>query len=347
MGGYQYQSSYLDYRDVGGRLAGIGSYDLEHFQGLDAAPGSGAARRSCNEVFSAQTPHQRLSDARPRLRRQGLCRRRGHRGRGASSSPLANAGPGQAAPGRSAMPTSLPCSMRFIGFHYTDYSLAVAFPVSQGLVAGRHRALPEGQERRVQRRAHLRAVPQPTPPPRISCKSAWSGAENGFSKLNLDLGASAEFGQFFKAGLVVRNVANPVIATAVGRAAPGPAPGRRTGLPPRRPDWGSTWTSTWPSGDLYLNGQEAQPVSLGVEKGLFQNKLFLRAGFLSDLAAKYFLGPQGQHPLRAGLRLQPGKIPGRPRPGPRPAGPGEKPGDFGILHGRVKKLTIDFSFTTI
>jgi hypothetical protein len=27
-----------------------------------------------------------------------------------------------------------------------------------------------------------------------------------------------------------------------------------------------------------------------VEKGLFQNKLFLRAGFLSDLAAKYFLG---------------------------------------------------------
>ena len=39
-------------------------------------------------------------------------------------------------------------------------------------------------------------------------------------------------------------------------------------------------------GDLFHNGQEVQPVSLGVEKGLFQNKFFLRAGFLGDLSSK-------------------------------------------------------------
>jgi hypothetical protein len=43
-------------------------------------------------------------------------------------------------------------------------------------------------------------------------------------------------------------------------------------------------------GDLYFNGKKSQPVSLGVEKGFFQNKLFLRAGFLNDLGEKYFLG---------------------------------------------------------
>jgi hypothetical protein len=122
-------------------------------------------------------------------------------------------------------------------------------------------------------------------------KAAWSGAENGFSKLNFDLGASAEFGQYFKAGIMARNVANPVIGTEASEL----RLSRRlvAGLA-FRPDGqtGIYLDIDVARSDLYHNGQDAQPVSLGFEKGLFRNKLFLRAGFMSDLAAKYFLGPK-------------------------------------------------------
>ena len=42
--------------------------------------------------------------------------------------------------------------------------------------------------------------------------------------------------------------------------------------------------------DLFLNGEEVQLISLGVEKGFFNNKLFIRAGLVSDLTEKYFIG---------------------------------------------------------
>jgi hypothetical protein len=42
--------------------------------------------------------------------------------------------------------------------------------------------------------------------------------------------------------------------------------------------------------DLLYSGNKMQPISLGVEKGFFKNKLLLRTGFLTDLTEKYFLG---------------------------------------------------------
>jgi hypothetical protein len=43
------------------------------------------------------------------------------------------------------------------------------------------------------------------------------------------------------------------------------------------------------SNRLY-NGEEIQPLSFGIEKGFFENRFFVRAGFLSDLTEKHFFG---------------------------------------------------------
>ena len=52
LGGYQYASSSLDFRDISGRLAAARSYDLEHFQGLEAAS-QAAVLTALNEAFAA------------------------------------------------------------------------------------------------------------------------------------------------------------------------------------------------------------------------------------------------------------------------------------------------------
>jgi hypothetical protein len=285
MGGYQFQSSFLDYRDVSGLLSGISTHDLENFAGLDAGR-QAALLAELNEVFASPTPIHGFQMRDP-----------GYAGKGyaiaiatvdaALIQPLANPVLGKA-PQEITNADIASLSMRLIGFHYTDYSLAVAFPVSQGIALGATVHYLKG--RNTESNAALVSEPfRSNAAAKDLLQAVWSGAGNGFSKLNLDLGASAEFGQFFKAGIVARNVGNPVIGTEAGEL----RLARRliAGLA-FRPDsqTGIYLDIDIARSDLYLNGRDAQPVSLGVEKGLFQNKLFLRAGFMSDLAAKYFLG---------------------------------------------------------
>jgi hypothetical protein len=285
MGGYQFQSSVLDYRDVSGRLSGITIHDLENFAGLDESRRA-ALLAELNEIFAAQTPIHGFRMHNP-----------GYAGKGyavavatvdaALIQPLANPVLGKA-PGEITNADIASLSMRLIGFHYKDYSFAVAFPVAQGIALGATIHYLKGRDTEFDAalvsepfRSHADA--------KDLLQAVWSGAANDFSKLNLDLGACAEFGRYFKAGIVARNVASPVIGSERGEL----RLARRliAGLA-FRPDsqTGFYLDIDLARGDLYLNGRDAQPVSLGVEKGLFQNKLLLRAGFLSDLAAKYFLG---------------------------------------------------------
>src|SRR5512136_633917 len=53
LAGYQYQNSYLDFRDVSGKLSGILSHDLAHFQDLAAAEKE-SLLGSLKGVFSAR-----------------------------------------------------------------------------------------------------------------------------------------------------------------------------------------------------------------------------------------------------------------------------------------------------
>jgi hypothetical protein len=285
LSGLQYQSSFLDFRNISDRLAAISVYDLENYQDLDAAARA-TLQADLKDIFSTMTGINGFQ-----------IRNLGYAGKGyalavaqvdaAVAYPLANSvltkGVGEIS---NADIASL--KMRFIGFHYSDYSLSFSLPFSQGLTVGTTVHYLKGQNTEFS--ASITVKPfQSDADAKNLLQFAWSGADNDFSKLNFDLGVSAEIGQYFKAGLVVKNVANPIIATELGEL----RLARRliAGLS-FRPDsqLGLYLDIDVAKGDLFHNGQNSQPVSLGVEKGLFQNKLFLRVGFLTDLSAKYFLG---------------------------------------------------------
>lgn len=285
LSGLQYQSSFLDYRDVSDRLAAISGYDLKNFQDLDAEMQANLQAK-LKDVFSATTGISGFQ-----------IRNLGYAGKGyalavahvdaAVAHPLESFVLDKAV-GEITNADIASLQMRFIGFHYTDYSLSLALPISQGLAVGATVHYLKGKNTEFS--ASITAEPfQSAADTKDLLQFAWSGAKNDFSKLNFDLGVSAEFGQYFKAGLVVKNVANPVIATELSEL----RLARRliAGLA-FRPDsqLGLYLDIDVAKTDLFYNGQKSQPVSLGVEKGLFQNKLFLRVGFSSDLNAKYFLG---------------------------------------------------------
>jgi len=285
LGGYQYGSSFLDFRDTSGRLAGISPNDLKNFQGLDAEKKE-ALRAELSEVFAEKVPISGFKMRNP-----------GYAGKGyalaiasvdaAVAYPLANDILSKPA-GDITNADIASLGMRFIGFHYTDYSLSAALPVSQGITVGATVHYLKGKNAEFS--ASITGEPFGAgADARDLLEFAWSGAEKGFSKINFDLGACAQFGPYFKAGLVAKNLANPVIATELSEL----RLGRRlvAGLA-FRPDsqFGIYLDIDVARGDLYHTGEDAQPLSLGVEKGFFKNKLFLRAGLLSDLAAKYFVG---------------------------------------------------------
>jgi hypothetical protein len=287
LGGLQYQDSFLDFLDISDRLAALSVYNLENFQDLEAGL-QVDLQAKLKDVFSSTTGISGFQ-----------IRNLGYAGKGyalamadvdaAVAHPLANPVLDKAV-GETTNADIASLQMRFIGFHYKDYSLAVALPVSQGVVLGGTIHYLKGEN--TEFNASVTGGPfQPEADTKDLLRFAWSGAENDFSKLNFDLGISADLGQYFKAGFVVRNIANPVIATASSELR---LARRLIGGLAFRPDsqFGLYLDIDIAKTDLYQNGQKVKPVSLGVEKGLFQNKLFLRIGFLSDLSAKYFLGPK-------------------------------------------------------
>lgn len=285
LGGYQFGSSSLDFRDISGRLAAARAYDLEHFQDL-AAKSREAALAELNAAFSADASISGFRMRGP-----------GYAGKGYALSvttvdaaivrPLAN--PVLAKPAAEVTAGDIAAlRVRFTGFHYTDYSLAVAFPVSQGLAIGATLHYLKGKNAVFD--AALNAAPFAAGADAGDLvQAAWSDPANGFSKLNFDLGAGLELGRHFKAGFVVKNAGNPVIATTAGEL----RLARRlvAGLAFRPDDQLGIYLDVdLAAGDLFHNNEEVQPFALGVEKGLFQNKFFLRAGILTDLAAAYFVG---------------------------------------------------------
>ncbi len=285
LGGYQYQTSYLDSRDICGRLSSILAHDLSHFSNLDEEDRS-ALLADLNAVFSSRAAISGFNFHNP-----------GYAGKGyavavatvdaAVIHPLQNSVLDKPA-GEITNADIASLRLRFIGFHYSDYSLAFAFPLSATIAVGATAHYLKG--RNTEFTASFSDEPfQNGSEAKDLLRYAWSAADRDFSKLNFDLGASAAFGPYFRAGVVVKNVASPVISTSAGEL----KLARRlvAGLS-FRPDsqLGIYLDIDASRGDLFQSGVEAQPISLGVEKGLFRNKLFLRAGLWSDLAANYFLG---------------------------------------------------------
>jgi len=285
LGGYQYSSSFLDHQDFSGLLQKISAANLGDFQNLDAAKKSDLWE-SLQEVFSLKSGINGFQLRNP-----------GYAGKGyglavafvdsAIVFPLDSAI--LAKPVETVTNADIAAlRVRFIGFHYVNYSVAFSFSLGQGVAVGV--AVHYLKGRAGQFDLAVTAAPfQTSAGAKEYLQYAWDAAQNDFSKLNFDLGVSADLGAYFKAGLVVRNADSPLIATGAGELH---LVRRMIAGLTFRPDsqLGISLDIDVAKSDLYYSGQKVQPVSLGVEKGFFQNKFFLRAGLLDDLAAKYFLG---------------------------------------------------------
>jgi hypothetical protein len=303
LGGYQFQSSFLDFQDFNSQVSAMNSLDLKNFKELDGES-KAAILAKLKEVFASRMGISGFRINNP-----------GYAGKGfglavakvdaAVMFPLDDAVLYQPMDDISnADIASL--QMRIIGFHYTDYALSFAFTLGQGVSLGATAHYLKGQN--MELNAAITASPfQGGADARDCLQFAWSGANKDFSKLNFDVGVNADLGPYFKAGLLVKNVGNPVIATDVREIRL--ARQLMAGLV-IRPDaqLGISLDIAVAKGDSFHNGHDVQPLSLGIEKGLFQNKLFLRAGFMSDLAAKYFFGRQANIMYGLGLGFNLGKF---------------------------------------
>ncbi|MBN2399574.1 MAG: conjugal transfer protein TraF [Candidatus Aminicenantes bacterium] len=296
LGGLQYENSFMDYFDFSEQLQKISAVDLKNFQelGIDQKRD---LLGSLQDVFSANTGINGFQITSS-----------GYAGKGyglavefvdaAIIFPLANDildKPVEQI--TNADIASL--HMRFIGFHYKDYSVAYSFSLSQGLALGAtvHYLKGKTSEFNV---AVIDEPFQPSAGGREYLEYAWSEVQKDFSKINFDIGVSADLGPYFKAGVLIKNVAEPIISTEI----------RDLHLPRRviaglafRPDmqWAICLDIDVAENDLYHNGEMVQPLSLGVEKGFFKNKFFLRAGFLNDLNEKYFFGRHAKIMYGVGL----------------------------------------------
>lgn len=300
LAGYQYGRSTLDFRDLSGDLAAARAFDLEHFQSLGEADRE-AALSALRRAFSADVPVHGFRAHGP-----------GYAGKGyAVSVAYVDAAVVSPLAGESSAFLDRPASavtdadvaalrVRFTGLQYTDYALAVGFPMGQGTNVGATIHYLHGKRRMLDAGLGDGAITSRADAGDL-LQAAWSGLEDKFSKFTFDLGAVADLGPHFRAGLAVRNAGAPAIAEGLRLA-------RRyvAGLA-FRPDATMAICLDVDLGksELVPGGLEAQPFALGLEKGLFRNKLLLRAGMYSDLAAAYFVGRRSNalYGLGAGFNL--------------------------------------------
>ena len=284
--GYQYENGFMDYQDFLGDLQSILDYDLKNVESL-SLPEKEGLFAGLNRVFQAKTGFYGFIGNIP-----GYV----SRGYGVSFSVIKTAfinpkettvlakDPAQVTNGDIAS-----LAMNFLAFDYKQVSLAYAFGLSNNMVLGANLHYLYGKVGDFDVSLTDNLVFSSQAGSRDYLEYGWGKAGESFSQVTADLGVSMNFGQYFNAGLMVRNVTGGKIKTATREIALNKRITAGLALTPDA-QWGIYLDMDIVESELYFNGKKMQPLSLGVEKGFFRNMLCLRAGILADLTDKYFIG---------------------------------------------------------
>lgn len=287
MTGYQYQNSYLGYKGFDDTLSSVLDYNLSQFENLSSADKVDAFSQ-LEELFTSQAGMFGFTANLPAFVGRGY---------GISYSVVDTSFINPIAPDDGFFDQSPDdvtntdiesLRMNFLGLHYKRVSLSYGFPLMKGLMFGVTLHYLNGQ------------VTEFTAPitsdtfmvdnkARDYLRETWELADTDFSKVVSDFGFSIDVGRFFKGSVVMKNAMKPKIET----------PTRTLSLEQRiiaalafRPtqDWGIYIDADLVKRDIYYNGEEFQPISVGIEKGFFNNTLFARVGMLNDLTDSHFWG---------------------------------------------------------
>ncbi len=179
-------------------------------------------------------------------------------------------------------------NMNFIGLKYTKYSFAYSFKISKDVYFGVGLHLLKGKSGDFNS-SIIDDIFSSGSDSKTYLEHGWENAEHKFTKIVTDLSFATDIGKYFKLGVIIKNVGNPKLSTGEREIV---MEKRITAGLAFRPDmkWGIYFDMDVLKSDLLLNGEKMQPVSFGVERGFFYNKFFLRAGFLNDLTETHFFG---------------------------------------------------------
>lgn len=298
MTGYQYQNSYLDNKNFSGNLSDVLDYDLKHFESLPTSQKE-ILYSKLHDLFSLKSGIYGFSANIP-----------GFAGRNygisvslVNTTVMNPVDPGTGFfdkdPGTVSNADIASLSMNILGLRYKQISLSYAFNLSNNLYFGVTFHYLNGKVTE-SRPSIVTDVFSEDLSAKDYIEEGWHGADKKFSKIIVDLSLSMDVGRYFKVALVTKNVGNPQIKSQL----------RTITLEHRviaglafRPDsqWGIYLDMDIAKSDLLHNGDEMQPMAFGIEKGFFDNRFFVRAGFLSDLTEKHFFGSKSNALYGLGL----------------------------------------------
>lgn len=285
--GYQYQNSFLAYKGFADTLSSVLDYNLSQFENLSSAD-KDIAFSQLEELFSSKAGMFGFTANLPAFMGRGY----GIAYSVIDTSFINPIVPGDGffdqSPGDVSNSDIQSLQMNFLGLHYKQLSLSYGFPLMKGIMFGVTLHYLNGQVTDFTSPITSSTF-VPDNKARDYLKETWKLADTDFSKIVSDLALSIDVGRYFKGTVVLKNAGNPEIKT----------PSRTLSLEQRiiaalafRPteDWGIYIDADITKTDLYHNGGEFQPISLGIEKGFFKNTFFARVGMLNDLTDSHFWG---------------------------------------------------------
>lgn len=303
--GYQYQHSYLDYRNFAEDLGDVLENDLDQFENLGQSEKS-ALFSQLKELFRSKAGMYGFRSSIP-----GYVSRNFGLSFSLNKTALIN----PVRPGENFFDHDIETvtnadiaslQMNFIGLNYKKISLSYSMDFRRSFSVGVTLHYLNGKVTTFNR-SIVDDIFSVDKEPKNYLEDSWGSAEEKFSKVVADAGIVMNLGKFFNISLVYRNFGAAKIRTAEQEIA----------LDKRiivglafRPDaqWGIYVDVDLKKSALLYNGQEMQPISLGIEKGFFSNKFFLRLGMLNDLTEKTLLGKKSNALVGMGVGFNMGKF---------------------------------------
>lgn len=301
--GYQYQSDYSSYKEFSESLADILKEDLLNFESLGISNRE-AVHNKLDQLFNSKHGMYgfRSSQTGAAFKRYGLA---------VSFVNLAVVNPVRT----SILDNDIDLitgndlkdlNMNITGLSYTQYSLSYSLDVTKEISLGVTVHYLSGKVSEF-------SIPlinedfTSSSTEKDYLEFGWLGSENNFGIFLADFSISAVISPMFRASLILKNYKDPVIEFDTGEiklsqriiAAVSFRPDQRTGI---------YIDMDVNKSDMYLNGEDVQPVSLGVERSFFNGRFFARAGIMSDLTEKYLFGGKGKLFYGLGLGIYINKV---------------------------------------